>query len=91
MTLGGAILGLAARYSLPRRGTYGALLLPAVGAETASVVWAVLTWASWRFDGGWIWWVSLIASAVVPVLLGILLGRNRTKADAAMFASLSRA
>ena len=36
VVLGGAILGLAARYSLPRRHTYGSALVPAIGAGVAA-------------------------------------------------------
>jgi len=62
VVLGGAILGLAARYSLPRRHTYGSALVPAVGAGVAAVVWVALTWLGWAWDGGWIWVVSLVAA-----------------------------
>jgi peptidoglycan/LPS O-acetylase OafA/YrhL len=91
VTLGGAILGLAARYALPKRDTHGALLVPASGAIVASVVWAALTWVGWKFDGGWIWVLSLVAAGVVAVLASALLGRQRTASDAEMFNRLSRA
>ena len=91
MTLGGAILGLAARYVLPKRDTHGALLVPASGAIVASVVWAALTWAGWKFDGGWIWVLSLVAAGVVAGLTSVLLGRQRTASDAEMLTRLSRA
>lgn len=90
-TLGGAILGLAVRYIFPRRSTYGALLLPAIGAAVASAVWAGLTWAGWKFDGGWIWVVSLVLAALIPIAFALLVPRQRTHADTGMLASLSRA
>jgi uncharacterized membrane protein YeaQ/YmgE (transglycosylase-associated protein family) len=91
VTLGGTILGLIARYVFPRRETYGVLLAPAIGAAVASVVWAALTWAGWKFDGGWIWVVSLVAAGVFSSAFSILASGIRTKADAAMLARLSRA
>jgi uncharacterized membrane protein YeaQ/YmgE (transglycosylase-associated protein family) len=90
-TLGGLILGLAARYALPKRETHGALLVPAIGAAVAAVVWDALTWAGWKFDGGWIWVASLVTAGVVSVLASVSLGRRRTVTDAEMLARLSRA
>lgn len=91
VTLGGAILGLAARYGVPKRDTHGALLIPAVGAIVASVVWAALTWVGLKFDGGWIWVVSLAAAGVVAGLVGVFLGRQRTASDTELVTRLSRA
>ena len=91
VTLGGAILGLAARYGVPKRDTHGALLVPAVGAIVASVVWAALTWVGLKFDGGWIWVVSLAAAGVVAGLVSVLLARQRTASDTELVTRLSRA
>ncbi len=91
VTLGGAILGLAARYGVPKRDTHGALLVPAIGAIVAAVVWAALTWVGWKFDGGWIWVVSLVAAGVVATLASVFLGRQRTAQDAELLSTLSRA
>ncbi|CAN5218336.1 hypothetical protein BH09ACT2_BH09ACT2_14300 [soil metagenome] len=91
VTLGGAILGLAARYGVPKRDTHGALLVPGIGAVVSAVVWAALTWLGWKFDGGWIWVVSLVAAAVVAVLASVFLGRQRTEQDAELLSALSRA
>jgi hypothetical protein len=91
VTLGGTILGIAARYGVPKRDTHGALLVPAVGAIVASVVWAALTWIGWKFDGGWIWVVSLVAAGVIASLVGVFLGRRRTASDTELLTRLSRA
>ncbi|MET0806587.1 MAG: hypothetical protein ABWX66_02660 [Lacisediminihabitans sp.] len=91
VTLGGAILGAAVRYVLPRRQTQGALLTGAIGASVAAAVWAALTWAGWKFDGGWIWVVSLVAAAIVAAAVDIVLGRTRTASDEAMLQRLQRA
>lgn len=89
--LGGAILGLAARYILPRRDTYGALLVPAVGASAAGIVWAILTWSGWKFGGGWIWVAGLVAAAIISVLVALIVSRQRTGSDASLYGRLSKA
>ncbi len=91
VTLGGTILGLAARYGVPKRDTHGALLVPAVGAVVASVVWAAFTWVGLKFDGGWIWVVSLAAAGVVAALASVFLARQRTASDTELVTRLSRA
>jgi hypothetical protein len=90
VTLGGAILGLAARYSIPRRRTHGVVLVPAVGAAASAVVWVALTWLGWAWDGGWIWVASLVAGGAASVLTAILVGPRRERADAELFERLSR-
>ena len=91
VTLGGVVLGLAARYGLPQRETHGALLVPAIGAIAASVVWAALTWVGWKFDGGWIWVVSLAVAGSVAALASAFLGRQRRASDRELLTKLSRA
>ena len=91
VALGGVILGLAARYALPRRDTHGALLVPAIGAIAASVVWAALTWVVLKFDGGWIWVASLAVAGIVAALASAFLGRLRRASDAELLTKLSRA
>jgi peptidoglycan/LPS O-acetylase OafA/YrhL len=90
VALGGAILGLAARYALPRRSTHGAVLIPAVGTVVAALVWVALTWLGWAWDGGWIWWVSLVAAGVVAVVADVVLGRRREAADLEMLHTITR-
>jgi uncharacterized membrane protein YeaQ/YmgE (transglycosylase-associated protein family) len=91
VTLGGAILGLAAQYITPHRETRGVLLPPAIGAVVASAIWAALTWLGWKFDGGWIWVVSLVAAGVIAALVTLTLSRARMAADDGMLLRLSRA
>ena len=87
VALGGAILGLAVRYTLPHRTTQGAVLLPAIGTAVASVLWIVLTWIGLKWDEGWIWCISLGLTAVAVVVLGIVLSRRRLRADQLMLLS----
>ena len=90
VTVIGAAIGLLARYVLPGRRTYGILLLPAAAAAVTATVWVGLVWAGWKFDGGWIWAVSLAAAVVTSVLIPVLLPRFRDSRDERMFEHLSR-
>jgi hypothetical protein len=90
VTLGGALLGLGARYSIPRRGMHGVLVVPAVGAATAAVVWVALTWLGMAWDGGWIWVISLVASGLAAAGVAMLLGPRRERDDAETFARLAK-
>lgn len=90
VALGGALLGLAARYALPRRHTHGSVLVPAVGTGVAALVWVALTWLGWAWDGGWIWWVSFAAAAIAAVLVDIRLGTRRESADLAMLHRITK-
>jgi len=85
----GLLAGLVGRAVLPNRALLGTLLLPAIGGSAAAIVWVALTWASWRWDGGWIW-VATIAAAVLSVAgAGMLIGRARTAEDDRRFAELA--
>lgn len=81
VTVIGAGLGGLIRYLVPGRRTYGLALLPAVGAAATSVVWAILVWLGWPFDGGWIWTVAIGAGIVVDLITAILIPRLRDAAD----------
>lgn len=89
-TVGGAMLGAILRYVIPGRSTYGAILLPAVGAVVAAAVWASLTWLGWRFDGGWIWLVTLLASGLATLAVAIWLPSARRTTDARLLESLTK-
>ncbi len=91
MTVIGAGIGLALRYLLPQRDTYGILLLPAVSAAATAAVWVALVWVGWTFDGTWIWVASLGAAILAAVLTAVLLPRRRREFDASLFARLANA
>ena len=90
VVLGGAILGLAARYLLPLRNTHGVLLVPSIGAGVAAVVWVVLTWFGLAWGAGWIWVVSLVVAGLAAAATSYLIGPRRERADAALFERLAR-
>ena len=88
IVLAGIIMGGAARYLFPLRDTYGVVLMPAVGAITAAIVWEVLTWLGWPYDGGWIWVITLIVTALVVAITPLVLGRARRSHDRAQLSAL---
>jgi quaternary ammonium compound-resistance protein SugE len=89
--LGGLLLGIGVYYLLPGKGSYGVAVLPAAAGAATAVVWASLTWAGWKFDGGWIWVVALAAGVAASALTGVVLARVRAASDERMFQTLSKA
>ena len=87
----GAAIGAVARYVVRGREHYGIVLLPALTASVASVVWVALTWAGLAWDGGWIWVATMAATVAVAIAVPLLLARRRAAADAALFTRLSSA
>jgi uncharacterized membrane protein YeaQ/YmgE (transglycosylase-associated protein family) len=89
VTVIGMAIGALARYLLPGRRSYGILLLPAIGAATTAAVWAGLVWVGWKFDGGWIWVVSLAAAGIASILTALFVVRFRETADHRLLHHLS--
>lgn len=77
-------LGLGAVVALlvPGRNRLGSGLLPGVAAAAGSLSWAGLTWLGLAWNGGVIWWLSLLGAALAALIVGIVLVRRRTSADA---------
>jgi uncharacterized membrane protein YeaQ/YmgE (transglycosylase-associated protein family) len=88
VALGGTVAGLAARYLMPGRSTQGSVLVPAIGTAVASLVWVLLTWLGWAYDGGWIWWVSLTVAVLASVASTLVLTRTRSASDKRMLDTL---
>lgn len=77
----GAGLGLLLRYLLPGRHTYGAVLLPAIGAAVAAAIWVSVQWfALLSFPLDWV--VSLGGAFVASLIVALLVARVRTAVDA---------
>ncbi len=89
VVIGAAGLGAIPRYLLADRDRYGSALLPSVSVAVASIVWAGLTWLDWPFDGGLIWWASLIAGTVAAFVVALLIPRKRKVRDTELFETLS--
>jgi cyanate permease len=91
VTLISFCIGLAVRYALPGRDTYGVVLIPAIAAIVTAIVWVGLTWLGWKFDGGWIWVVGIATGGVVSLALALILPRTRKGHDENLLQQLSRA
>jgi hypothetical protein len=80
----GAGAALLLRYLLPGRGTYGVVLLPALGAAVTAAVWAGMSWLGFDFDGnwGWLWLASVGGAIVVALVVGLIVGTRRQRSDA---------
>ena len=85
--LGGLIIGLIVRYSLPGRDRMGAILIPGTAMAAAAVIWEILTWLHMPYDGTWIWVITLGVTAIKSVLLDLWLTRRRIKHDEEAFAA----
>lgn len=82
-------IGFIANYALPGRETRGDLLLGAIGAGVAAIVWVGLLWLGFTFDGGWIWAISLVAAAVALLVVALALPHRRHVADRELLTRLS--
>lgn len=91
VVMGAIAFGLAPRYLLPHRDTYGNSLLSGVSVAVAAILWAGLTWVGWKFDDGWIWWVSLGGGLIAAFVTALVLAPRRRNQDQAMFERLLKA
>jgi len=78
----GAVIGAAAHFLVPGRGTRGVALGPLLGAAAAGLVWMILTWAGVGLDSPWLWLSAFVAPAVVTFPALMILTRARTAHDA---------
>ncbi|MEO8906803.1 MAG: hypothetical protein ABI310_01880 [Microbacteriaceae bacterium] len=90
ISLAGAVIGLIARYVLPERHRHGSVLIPAIGTALAAVVWVALTWAGLKWNGGWIWTITLGVTIILTFAVGLLVGELRKRSDNALLRSLSK-
>ncbi|MBI5160499.1 MAG: hypothetical protein HY996_03650 [Micrococcales bacterium] len=89
VTVLGLGIGTVLRYTLPGRGAYGIVLLPAVGGIVAAGVWATVTWAGWTPDSPWPWVLALGAAAIASTGAAVFASRRRAKGDARLLHQLS--
>lgn len=78
----GAAVGLGIHFQLHQRLTRGVVLAPMIGAVSAGLAWAILTWVGVGIDTPWPWLAALIVPIVVtyPAIVGI--SRVRVAHDA---------
>ena len=82
-------IGFIAHFAIPGRETRGMLLLGALSAAAAAIVWAALLWLGFTFDGGWIWLISLVVGGLVAIIVAAALPKRRRVADRALLTKLS--
>lgn len=82
-------LGFIAHYAIPGRETRGSILLGAIAAIVASVIWVSLLWLGFTFDGGWIWVISLAAAGAAALVVAVALPPRRRASDREMLTRLS--
>lgn len=81
VVIGAFVIGLIARLTMPYRQLIGVLLIPAVTAAGAAIVWEICLWAGLSPSAPWIW-VITFGIAVVKSFGGVLyLGRRRQRED----------
>jgi len=82
-------IGLAVRYLLPGRDSYGSMLVPSISAAAGTIIWVILTWVGLKFDGGWIWVASLLGGGVIGLVFALVIPRTRRTADDELMKQLS--
>jgi len=85
------VIGVIVRFSLPERRSTGIVLVPALAAAVAAVVWALLAWIRWDWSNLAIWLISLGAALVAALALALLAPVLRRRSDAAFFERARRA
>jgi hypothetical protein len=66
------ILGLVAPYISVHSEKYGALLPPAIGLASGSILWSVLIWVGMPNTNAWLWMIIMV---LMPVAM--IVGANR--------------
>ena len=82
-------IGFIGHYALPGRDSRGSLLLGAIAAGVAAIVWVGLLWLGFTFDGGLIWLFSLLAAGIATLVVALVLPGRRAASDRTMLARLS--
>lgn len=82
-------IGFIGHFVIPGRETRGVLLLGAISAAVAAIVWVGLLWLGFTFDGGWIWVISLVVGGLVSIIVAASLPKRRRVTDRAMLTKLS--
>jgi hypothetical protein len=49
-----------------------------------------LTWAGLKWDAGWIWWITLLGTALIVAVADLLIGRIRAANDERMLHALAK-
>ncbi|GGD72620.1 hypothetical protein [Microbacterium murale] len=75
-------LGIAVHFVLPHRSLRGVVVVPAIAAAVAAVVYTLMQWSGIGEDNGWVWLASIGGAVIVSALVGYVLTVMRHRADA---------
>ena len=78
----GAVIGVGIHFQLHQRLTRGVVLAPMIGAVSAGLAWAILTWVGIGVDTPWPWLAALVVPVVVTYPAILLTSRVRGARDA---------
>ena len=78
----GAVIGVGIHFQLHQRLTRGVVLAPMIGAVSAGLAWAILTWVGIGVDTPWPWLAALVVPVVVTYPAILLTSRVRVARDA---------
>ena len=70
-------------YGTPDRHSRGVVLVPAIAASVAAIVWAAMTWMGFAEDNPWIWLASIVLPVVVAYPASLIIARTRLAHDKA--------
>lgn len=76
-------LGIGMHYGTPDRHSRGVVLVPAIAASVAAIVWAAMTWMGFAEDNPWIWLASIVLPVVVAYPASLIIARTRLAHDKA--------
>lgn len=88
--IGAFVIGLIARLTMPHRQLIGMLLIPAVTAAGAAIVWEICLWAGLSPSAPWIWTITFGIALVKAFGGALYLGRRRQREDDQALASALR-
>lgn len=75
-------LGIAVHFVLPHRTLRGVVLVPAVAAAAAAVIYTLMQWSGIGEDNGWLWLASVGGAVIISAVFGYAITAMRQRADA---------
>ncbi|MEV8266157.1 hypothetical protein [Microbacterium sp. NPDC076911] len=78
----GASIGAGIHFLVGDRYTRGVAVAPILGAVTAVIAWAILTWTGVGTDSLWLWLSMIVVPAAVTYPAIVVLAKQRVAHDA---------
>jgi hypothetical protein len=89
--LGGLIIGLIVRYSLPGRDLTGAIVVPAIATAASAALWEIATWLRLPSSNPWVWVGVFVIVAAASAFVDVWLARRRKHSDEVAFEAALKA